>query len=306
MSGEQAAPLEASFESGGEICRAWHFLPRNGNMAKYGRIPCVVMAHGFGGTRDAGLAPYAQRFAAEGFHVLVFDYRHFGASDGEPRQLISIKKQLQDWTAAAAFAREMPGVDPSRVAIWGSSFSGGHVVETAYADRRVAAVISQCPALDGISILGAYLRYAGILSGVRLLAAGIGDKIRELLKRTPIMLPIIGPPGSRAILSSSDSEPGYRAIAPADWRNETPARIALSFPFYRPAKHIYGLTCPQLQQYCLRDVIAPPPTLDLNRQARGRRNIIVKTYDCGHFDLYQGAWFEISVADQIAFLKAVF
>ncbi len=73
MSGEQAAPLEASFESGGEICRAWHFLPRNGNMAKYSRIPCVVMAHGFGGTRDAGLAPYAQRFAAEGLHVLVFD-----------------------------------------------------------------------------------------------------------------------------------------------------------------------------------------------------------------------------------------
>lgn len=75
-------------------------------------------------------------------------------------------------------------------------------------DHRTGATC-ECPARDGISILGAYLRYAGILSGVRLLAAGIGDKIRELLKRRPIMLPIIGPPGSRAILSSTDSEPGY-------------------------------------------------------------------------------------------------
>jgi pimeloyl-ACP methyl ester carboxylesterase len=306
VTAEHAPPLEVSFESGGEVCRAWHFLPANASLAKYQRIPCVVMGHGFGGTREAGLAPYARRFADNGMHVVVFDYRHFGASDGEPRQLISIEKQLQDWAAAAAFARDMPGVDPSRVALWGSSFSGGHVIEAAYADRRVAAIISQCPALDGITILKAFLGYAGINAGVRLAVAGIRDKIQGLLKRTPIMLPIVGPPGSPAILSSIDSEPGYRAIAPADWRNETPARIVLAFPFYRPIKHVYDLTCPHLQQHCMRDVIAPPPTLDLTRQPRGRRNIVVKTYDCGHFDLYQGAWFEKSVADQIAFLTSVF
>ncbi len=306
MNTEQAPPLEVSFESGEEVCRAWHFLPQNEDMAKYHRTPCIVMGHGFGGTRDAGLVPYARRFAAEGFHVVIFDYRHFGVSDGEPRQLISIKKQLEDWSAATAFAREIPGVDPSRVAIWGSSFSGGHVIETAFTDGRVAAVISQCPALDGVSILKAYLRYAGIMSGIRLLCAGIKDKIRGLLKQTPVMLPITAKQGSLAFLSSADSEPGYRAIAPAGWRNETPARIALEFPFYRPIKHIYDLTCPQLQQHCQRDVIAPPPSLDLNKQRRGRKNIIVKTYDCGHFDLYQGEWFEKAVTGQIAFLKAVF
>lgn len=306
MSAEQAPPLEVNFESGGEICRAWHFLPCNDKLAKYRRTPCVVMGHGFGGTRDAGLVDYARRFAAAGMHVVVFDYRHFGASDGQPRQLISINRQLQDWAAAAAFARELPGVDPSRAALWGSSFSGGHVIETAYADRRVAAVISQCPALDGVVILKAYLRYAGLFSGVRLLAAGINDKIREMLKQPPKMLQIVGAPGSQAFLSSSDSEPGYRAIAPADWCNETPARIALSFPFYRPIKHLYSLTCPQLQQTCLRDVIAPPLKLDLDKQPRGRRNIIIKTYDCGHFDLYRGEWFEKSVSDQIKFLEAIF
>lgn len=305
MTEEQPPPQEISFTSGGEVCRGWHFLPQSDAMTKYKRAPCVVLGHGFGGTRDAGLVPYARRFAAEGFHVVIFDYRHFGVSDGEPRQLISIEKQLQDWAAAAAFARDMQGVDPSRVAIWGSSFSGGHVIETAFLDRRVAAVIAQCPALDGVSLLKAYLRYAGIISGIRLLCAGIRDRVRGLLRWKPITLPVIGQPGSLAFLSSPDSEPGYWAIAPAGWRNEILARIALEFPFYRPIRHIYELTCPQLQQHCLRDVIAPPPRLDLSRQPRGRKTIVVKTYDCGHFDLYQGEWFEKSLADQIAFLKTV-
>ncbi len=306
MNTEQLVPSEVSFESGGEVCRAWHFLPQNQNMEKYNRAPCIVMGHGFGATRDCGLVPYARRFAAEGMHVVIFDYRHFGASDGEPRQLISIQKQLQDWTAATEFSREIQGVDPSRVALWGSSFSGGHVVWTAYFDRRVAGVISQCPALDGVSILKAYLRYAGIMPGLRLLSAAINDKVRGLLKRQPKMLPIIGLPGSLAIMTSADAEPGYRAIAPADWRNETPARVALDFPFYRPIRYLYGLTCPQLQQQCLRDVIAPPIAIDLSKQPRGRKNIIVRTYDCGHFDVYQGEWFEKSIADQIAFLKTIF
>ncbi|MFZ5835712.1 MAG: alpha/beta hydrolase [Pseudomonadota bacterium] len=303
---EAPAPQEVSFESGGAICRAWHFLPRNESMAKYRRFPCIVMGHGFGGTRDAGLVPYAQRFAAAGMHVVIFDYRHFGASDGEPRQLIAIEKQLQDWSAATAFARQLQDVDPSRVAIWGSSFSGGHVVETAFADRRVAAVIAQCPALDGFTNLRARLRYAGIMSGLRLLLAAVRDKLRALFRRAPVMLAIFGPPGSLAFLSSSDSETGYGALVPAGWRNETPARIALAFPFYRPIKHLYGVTCPLLLQFCTRDVLAPPAAIDLSQQQRGRRTIVVKDYDCGHFDLYRGEWFEMAIADQIAFLRTVF
>ena len=306
MNTEPAAPLEVSFESGGEVCRAWHFPPLHDGMAKYQRIPCVVMGHGFGGTRDAGLAPTARQFAAEGLHVIIFDYRHFGVSGGEPRQLISIKKQLEDWLAAAAFARDLEGVDPSRVALWGTSFSAGHVVETAFHDRRVAAVISQCPALDGVALLAARLRYAGVRSGLRLLQAGLQDKLYNKLGRSPVMLPLVGPPGTLAVMTSPDSEAGYRAIAPAGWRNETMARIVLDIPFYRPIRHIYHLTCPQLQQLCRSDVIAPPPLIELHKQPRGRRNIVVKFYDCGHFDLYQGAWLEAGIQDQLAFLKTVF
>src|ERR1019366_378617 len=97
--------------------------------------------------------PFAQRFAEAGLDALAFDYRHFGASDGEPRQLLSIPSQLEDYAAAIAFARELPGVDPDRIAVWGSSYAGGHVVPVAVADGRVAAVISQVPAMDGVAAL---------------------------------------------------------------------------------------------------------------------------------------------------------
>src|SRR5919202_566943 len=107
------------FDSGDTDCAAW----------LYGSLPAplIVMGHGLGAVREMRLDAYAQRFAAAGFAALVFDYRHFGASGGEPRQLLDVRRQLEDWRAAVAFARTVDGIDPERVALWGTSFSGGHV-----------------------------------------------------------------------------------------------------------------------------------------------------------------------------------
>src|SRR3954453_18653918 len=84
-------------------------------------VPCVVMAHGFSATRDDGLPAFAERFAAAGLVVVVFDYRHFGRSTGEPRQLLDIGRQVDDYRAALRFARALPGVDTARIALWGTS-----------------------------------------------------------------------------------------------------------------------------------------------------------------------------------------
>src|ERR1700681_4663931 len=152
-----------SFDSGGVRCAGVH-LPGDANDAfadENGRRPCVVLGHGFAGTVDSGLLPFAERFAAAGVDALAFDYRHFGASDGEPRQLLSIPRQLEDYAAAIARARTLDGVDPERIGAWGSSYSGGHVVAVAVADGRVAAVISQVPAMDGAATLVNIARYAG-------------------------------------------------------------------------------------------------------------------------------------------------
>lgn len=108
---------DVEFSSQGITCRAWLYTPARPNASP---TSCIVMAPGLGGTRDAGLEPYAHRFVNAGYFVLLFDYRHFGASDGEPRQLLSISRQLNDWAAAIVFARRQPGIDPRRIALWGT------------------------------------------------------------------------------------------------------------------------------------------------------------------------------------------
>jgi uncharacterized protein len=107
---------EVEFESRGTTLRAGHFLPAHDKLKNARGIPCVVMAHGLGGTRACRLEAYAQRFAAAGLHVLCFDYRGFGKSEGKPRQWVSVPRQLQDWAAAIAHARTLPGVDAQRIA----------------------------------------------------------------------------------------------------------------------------------------------------------------------------------------------
>src|SRR2546430_8057025 len=129
---------DVTFRSGDDTCAAWLYTP-----AGDGPHPIVVLAHGFGAVREARLWAYAERFAAAGMAALVFDYRHFGASAGTPRQLLDVPSQLEDWAAAVAYARSLDGVDPDRIALWGTSFSRGHVVATAADDGRAAAGLAQ-------------------------------------------------------------------------------------------------------------------------------------------------------------------
>jgi len=289
---------DVSFVSGNDTCAAWHFTPAASDAAD--RRACIVMAHGFGATMDSGLQPFAERFAAAGFHVLVFDYRYFGSSGGQPRQLLSIECQLDDWAAAIAFARQLRGVEPDRVALWGSSFSGGHVVVAAARDGRVAAVSSQCPMMDGLYAFVLAMRTGGprVLARCTYLAAM--DVARARLGMSPVLLPIVGPPGSFAALTAPDAEPGYRAIVPPDFRNEICARILFEVPTYRPYRYAERFRCPLLIQVCDHDTVAPiQPALTAARRAGGRAEL--RRYPVGHFDVYLGEDFERSVGDQIDF-----
>jgi fermentation-respiration switch protein FrsA (DUF1100 family) len=294
---------EITFLSGGTRCAGIHLAGEGDEFrSDDGLRPCVVLAHGFGGTVDSGLVPFAERFAAAGMHALAFDYRHFGASDGEPRQLISIREQLEDYAAAIAHARALPGVDPSRIAVWGSSYSGGHVVAAAVADGRVAAVISQVPAMDGLAAVVNVARYAGPVHLARIIAAGIRDQIAALRGQPPVMLALVGPPGSLAAMTTPDAQPGYEAITGPTWRNEAAARIMLSAGSYRPGLQADRLPCPMLVQVADRDSVAPVKAAqDAVWRATGRGEM--RTYPVGHFDVYAGEPFERAVADQLHFLR---
>ena len=285
--------LDLRFASGHETCAGWLYLP-DGD----GAFPGVVLAHGWTGVREQRLDAYAERFAAAGLAALVFDYRHFGASSGDPRQLLDIKRQLADWAGAIAFVRSRAEIDPRRVALWGTSFSGGHVMETAARDRRIAAVVAQVPFVDGLRNLPS-LGFALVL---RLIAAGLRDQIGAAFGRPPYMVASVGPPGSVAMMTTPDAEPGFCAIDPpgSTWRNESAARIALRAARYRPGRHAGRIAAPILFAIAQDDAITPAA---LAQAAAARApHAEVRTYPGGHFDVYLGATFERAVADQVEFL----
>jgi alpha-beta hydrolase superfamily lysophospholipase len=135
---------DVTFPAGRDACAAWLYWPARGATSV---APIVVMAHGLSGTRRDRLGPFAERFAAAGLAALVFDHRGFGDSEGEP-DLFHPARQLDDWRAAIRFARSLPGIDPSRLATFGSSMGGGNALAAAADDPGVAAAVSQVPFLD--------------------------------------------------------------------------------------------------------------------------------------------------------------
>lgn len=284
---------DISFRSGGITCRGWHY-----RAAGDAPRPCIVMAHGLAAVKEMGLDRYASRFAAEGYDVVVFDYRHFGGSDGTPRQLIDIRRQLDDYRAAIAFARGLPDID-GRIVIWGSSLSGGHVMALAGENLGLAAAISQGPHADAIASSFA----GGLLHGLRLALHAVADAAGSLLGRAPHRLPAVGAPGELALMNAPEAIE-YLDLVPEGrkFEGDVPARFLLQFSRYSPGRKLRRAKSPALVQVALRDQTTPPKAAIAAAKAAPSTTLI--TYDTGHFALYTGEMFERFMADQIAFLKA--
>jgi fermentation-respiration switch protein FrsA (DUF1100 family) len=286
-----AERVDVSFESGGGRCAAWLYRPPKADC-------CVVLAHGWTGVREQRLDAFAERFANAGLAALVFDYRHFGASTGEPRSLLDISLQHDDWRAAIAYARGLAGIDAEKIALWGSSFSGGHVVAIAAGDPRIAAVVAQVPFMDGF----ANLLRLGPLHSLKLTAAGIRDQVGALAGRPPHMVASVGPPGSSAVMNTPDAQPGFEALNPPGlrWPNEAAARVVLRVSSYRPTRRVAEVRCPIMFAVAEQDAITPP---DLAVRAASRaQRAELRTYPGGHFDPYVGELFERVAADETEFL----
>jgi pimeloyl-ACP methyl ester carboxylesterase len=295
MTGTGVERVDVEFDSRGTRCAAWLYRPA---LAAGRPAPVVVLGHGLGAVRAMRLDAFAARFAAEGYLAVAFDYRHFGDSDGTPRQLLDISRQREDWTAAIAFARTVPGADPDRVVAWGSSFGGGHVLATAARDARLAAAIAQNPFTDGpASVLA-----LGPVSAAKATGRAVRDVLGAMRGAAPLPIPLVGPPGSTALMTAPDAESGYLGLVPAgtDFTNAVAARIALRIPFDRPGRNAAKISCPVLFSVCDNDSVAPARSA-LRWAARAPRGE-VRRYPVGHFDVYTGDEFERVVRDQIAFL----
>jgi fermentation-respiration switch protein FrsA (DUF1100 family) len=260
------------------------------------------MAPGFGGTKDSGLLPFAEAFAEAGLDVLLFDYRCFGESSGEPRQFAWPARHREDYGAAVEFARGLEGVDPERIVLWGTSWSGGHVVYVAAGDPRITAVISQSPDLDGLRTLREMGRYAGLGQQMRMTWIGLKDVLRMVRGEESLMIGTVGPPGAQAGMTTEESEPGMQAIAGPTWRNEVTGRAVFAEWTNRGISQMDKLRCPILVQIADRDSVCPPSAARAAAwRAKGR--VEVREYPCAHFDIYSGDWRERVIADQLHFLR---
>jgi pimeloyl-ACP methyl ester carboxylesterase len=287
---------DVAFDSDGTSCAAWLYRP-DGVIDP----PVIVMAHGFASVRELRLDAYAERFAQAGFAALVFDYRGFGASDGQPRRVIDIGAQHTDWRTALAYARGLEGVDGRRVVAWGTSFAGGHVLHLAASGEEFAAIVAQVPHVNGL----ASALNGSPLTAARLTVAGLRDQLGAFLGRVPYRLPAVGEPGELAMMSTPDAVPmAYRlAGEKADElmsELDVAARIALKVPYYSPGRTAHKITAPTLVQIAKHDVVTPYEVAIKAAQKIPGAEIL--TYDCGHFEPYVDPFFDSVVGAQIDFL----
>lgn len=287
------------FDSHGTTC-VGQFFPAAGPTDS-GGAPVVVLGHGLGGTVDSGLIPFAERLSAAGFAALAFDYRHFGASDGQPRQRFSMSGQIDDYRAACAGAAAQPGVDPRRIVVWGVSLAGGHVFEVAATTPGVAAVISLTPVVSGLAAARAALGQHRPSALLRSTLTGWHSTLAQRVGKAPETLPLVGRPGDRAMLTADGYHAAYTAMAGPTWRNEIDARVGIQLGSYRPAaRYAESIPCPMLVQIADFDRGAPAHAA---AKAAFAARAEVRHYPCDHFDVYRGQdWFEHVVDHQISFL----
>lgn len=285
---------EFSFDSAGTACSAWHFTA-SGAAAR----PAVVMAHGFGGTKDSGLQAFAERFAAAGIDVLAFDYRGFGASGGEPRQTISLDRQLADYHRAVDAAFALPNVD--RVALWGVSMSGCHVLRVAAERTDIAAVIALTPMTSGLAAGRTAIGSPNdVLTAMRWTATGLRSKVVAARGGAATFMPIVGRPGEPGALTLAGAYESYLAMAGSTWRNEIDSSVGLELGRMSTRSAARKLRIPVLVQIGDFDRFAPAAAAT---KTAGQARAQVHHYPCDHFDVWPGNdWFERTVADQLAFL----
>ncbi|MGA2142281.1 MAG: alpha/beta hydrolase [Brevinematales bacterium] len=296
-------PEQIHFFSRGIKCAARLYRPAEQHP---NNAYCIVMGHGFGLTMDCGLDPFISKFIKVGFFVMTFDYRHFGHSEGKPRQVLIPGKQIEDWSAAVEFASHSIDNQKKKIILWGTSFSGGYVISAGVKNPDVTAIIAQCPALDGLSIMFNTLQYAGIFNFIRLSCHSILDWLCALFNLKPHTIRIYGNPGEIAAMATVDSKSGYESIVSRSetFINNFCARTMLLMGMHLPVLKAKHIKCPVLLLICKKDSVAPVKSAKLVRK-KSPEFVQYKEFDIGHFDIYLGKNSEISIKEQLSFLNNI-
>jgi cephalosporin-C deacetylase-like acetyl esterase len=247
---------DVTFLSQGLTCRGWLYTPDHLKTGE--RRPALVMAHGFAAVKEVDLPTFAERFAAAGLVSLVFDYRYFGESEGEPRNQLFPQAQLDDYRNAVTWLSLQPEVDPSRIGAWGTSFSGAHVLHLGAFDKRIKAVVAQVPNTSSWENAQQMMPPDVFQQMLSLLAA---DRLQRYTEGVVNYLPVSAPAGQPAVFS----DPGTyhwsqqaKQIAPT-FRSEITIESLERILEYAPGYTTHLITpTPLLMIVATGDVVSQP------------------------------------------------
>ncbi len=284
---------DVEFQTEDELTlRGWLYQPEGG-----GPAPTVVMSHGYSAVKEMYLDHFADVFCEAGLGVLVYDNRNTGASDGEPRQHLDPWQQVSDYRDAITYASSLPEVDADRIGIWGSSYSGAHVLVVGAIDRRVKCVSSQVMMISGHRLARRLVR-ADQIAGLQ--DAFEADRSARYAGQPPQMIPVVtDDPAGAAALPTPDSFEWFtqtaEARAPA-WRNEVTLQSVELFTEYEPGAYTSFISpTPLLMIIADGDhlTVAEEAFAAYERALEPKKLVVLQG---GHFDAYLGEAFEASSA----------
>ena len=290
---------DIEFNAEGVPLRGWLYLP-----AGRGRWPVIVMAHGFSAVKEQFLDRYAEVFARAGLAALVFDHRGFGSSAGEPRQEVDPWVQIGDYRHAVTYARTLPELDAKRLGVWGTSYSGGHVLVVGAIDRRVRCVVSQVPAISGSEtarrrpmnpITAAVVARLFEHDRRTRMAGGAPRRIAVAAKNpvTPAVFP------GRA---SWEAFAPFRALSP-DWKNEVTLRSVELARTYEPGDYAPRIAPTPLLMIVADKDETTPADLALAAFGNAKEPKRLLRLACGHFEAYTAEFEKGSAAARDFFVE---
>lgn len=267
----------------GTILRGWFYTPDRAS----GKAPAIVMAHGFSAVKEMYLERFAEHFCEAGLAAVVFDNRNFGASDGQPRQEIDPWVQVRDYRHAITWARTQEEVDPERIGVWGSSYSGGHALVVGAIDRRVKCVVSQVPLISGYRNIQRLVR-PDFIGPLR--AQLDADRDARFRGEAPAMMPVVAAdPLAPSALPTHDSYQWFVETSrerAKSWRNEVTLRTLEMLMEYEPGSYIARISpTPLMLVVAVNDTltVAELAITAFNDALEPKRLVLLGG---GHFDAY--------------------
>jgi pimeloyl-ACP methyl ester carboxylesterase len=234
---------------------------------------------------------------------LNFDYRGFGASDakaGEPRQIVDIPAQLDDWRAAISYAQQSPDVDGTKLAVWGSSLGGGHAITMAAEHPEAKALVAQVPHCCS----NAAFKTVALGAVFKGMSYSIADNLRGLFGMKPLLVPVLSQPNEYGVMNHPGWKDHYLSLVNAEsrWQNQIPARSLIKSGQYRPVLDAGKIAMPALLVYGRHD--AGVPASSVEEAGAKMSNAELMPFEGDHFDVYGGPLHPGIVEKQTAFLVA--